>query len=59
MKVNGDVVKKATIGHEGERWVKTEMDLSKWADQEVTIHLEGAANGWSYEFGYWSEVKLE
>jgi putative membrane-bound dehydrogenase-like protein len=57
--VNGEVVKKETIGHDGERWKHEQMDLSKWAGKEVTLKIEGAVNGWSYEFGYWSDVKLE
>jgi hypothetical protein len=34
-------------------------DLSQHAGKQVTLRLEGAANGWSYEFGYWGEVKVE
>ena len=57
--VDGELVKKETIGHEGERWHKEQIDLSKFAGKEVTLRLEGAANGWSYEFSYWSDVTLE
>ena len=27
--------------------------------RKSTLRVEGAANGWSYEFGYWGEVKVE
>jgi putative membrane-bound dehydrogenase-like protein len=59
VKVDGKVVRQETIGHDGERWRRIEVDLSKWAGKEVVVRLEGAANGWSHEFGYWSEVVLE
>jgi putative heme-binding domain-containing protein len=57
--VNGAVVKKEIIGHDGERWKTVTADLSQHAGKQVTLRLEGAANGWSYEFGYWGEVKVE
>lgn len=57
--VNGNVVKKETIGHDGERWKTVTADLSAHAGKEVTLRLEGAATGWTWEFGYWSEVKVE
>jgi len=59
VKVNDEVVKKQAIDHDGERWKHIEVDLSKWTGKEVTLRLEGAATGWSWEFGYWSDVKLE
>jgi hypothetical protein len=59
VKVNDEVVKKQAIDHDGERWKHIEVDLGKWAGKEVTLRLEGAATGWSWEFGYWSDVKLD
>ena len=59
VKVDGEVVKKETISHDGERWKHIEIDLAKYAGKEATFRLEGAANGWSYEFSYWSEVTLK
>jgi hypothetical protein len=59
VKVNGQEVKKSTIGHDGERWKTITVDLSAHAGEEVALRLEGAANGWSYEFGYWGELTLE
>jgi hypothetical protein len=57
--VNGNLVKKETIGHDGDRWKTVTADLREYAGKEATIRVEGAANGWSYEFGYWGELKLE
>jgi putative heme-binding domain-containing protein len=59
VKVNGQEVKKTPIGHDGERWKTVTVDLSEHAGKEVRLVVEGAANGWSYEFGYWGEVKVE
>ena len=57
--MDDEIVKKEIIGHDGERWKKVVVDLSPHAGKEITIRLEGAANGWSWEFGYWSDLKLE
>jgi len=59
VKVNDEVVKKQAIDHDGERWKHIEIDLSKYAGKEVTLRLEGAATGWSWEFSYWSDVSLK
>jgi putative heme-binding domain-containing protein len=59
VRVNDEVVKKQSIGHDGERWKHIEVHLSKWAGKEVKLRLEGAATGWSWEFGYWSDVSLK
>jgi len=57
--VNGEAIKKETIGHEGERWKTVTTDLSAYGGKEIKIRLDGAANGWAWEFGYWGEVKLD
>jgi putative heme-binding domain-containing protein len=59
VKVNGQEVKRSMVGHDGERWKTITVDLSEYAGKEVALRVEGAANGWSYEFGYWGEVKVE
>jgi putative heme-binding domain-containing protein len=59
VKVNAQEVKKSTVGHDGERWKTITVDLSEYAGKEVALRVEGAANGWSNEFGYWGEVKVE
>ena len=59
VKVNGKVVKKQVIDHDGERWKTVTADLSEYAGKEVTLQLEGAASGWAWEFGYWGEVRVE
>ena len=57
--VNGQVVKEATVDHDKPRWKDLEVDLSGFVDQEITVRLEGHANGWSMEFGYWGGVTWE
>lgn len=57
--VNGEVIKELTVDHEKPRWKTLEIDLSKFAGQEVTLRLEAHANGWSMEFAYWAGIKLE
>jgi len=57
--VNGQVVKEVTVDHDKPRWKDIEVDLSGFAGQEVTVRLEGHANGWAMEFGYWGGVTLE
>ena len=57
--VNGRVIKKDAITHDGERWKTITADLSEHAGQEVKVRIEGAATGWSNEFSYWGAVKVE
>jgi putative membrane-bound dehydrogenase-like protein len=59
VKIGDEVVKKEAIDHAGERWKHVEVDLSSYAGKEITVRLEGAATGWHYEFGYWSDITLE
>ncbi len=59
---NGKPLLKQLIARQGtEAWHPVTVDLTPLAGQKVTLRLENAANGWSWEFGYWSiiEVKSE
>jgi putative heme-binding domain-containing protein len=57
--VNGQEVKTMTVDHDKPRWKTVQVDLAKWKGQEITLRLEGHANGWSMEFGYWQGITLE
>ena len=57
--INGQEVKTMTVDHDKPRWKTVEVDLVKWKGQEITLRLEGHANGWSMEFGYWQGITLE
>jgi putative heme-binding domain-containing protein len=39
-------------------WAKFEVDLSKFAGQEIEVQLWNQANNWAWEFGYWGSVKI-
>jgi putative heme-binding domain-containing protein len=59
---NGKPLHKQTIARKSaDVWHPVTVDLTPLAGQKVTLRLENAANGWSWEFGYWSalEVKSE
>jgi|UniRef100_UPI00378489A2 putative membrane-bound dehydrogenase-like protein len=57
--VNGQVVKEVAVDHEKPRWKTVEVDLAKFAGQEVTVRLEAHASGWNMEFSYWNGIRLE
>lgn len=57
--VNGQVVKEVAVDHEKPRWKTVEVDLAKFAGQEVTVRLEAHASGWNMEFSYWHGIELE
>ena len=48
-----------TVDHEKPRWKTVEVDLAKWKGHDVTLQIEGHANGWAWEFGYWNGITLE
>ncbi len=56
---NGRELKKLAVDHEKPRWKEISIDLSAFAGKEVALRLEGHATGWSYEFGYWADVRVE
>lgn len=58
-RVNGQVVKEATVDHDKPRWKEVAIDLAPFAGQEVTVRLESHASGWNMEFAYWGAITLE
>jgi putative membrane-bound dehydrogenase-like protein len=59
---NGKPLLKQTVSRSdsGEKvWQEFAVDLSAFAGQTVKLRLENAANGWAWEFGYWSDVRIE
>lgn len=59
VKVGKDAVKELIVDHEKPRWKDVTVDLSAFAGKEVVVRLEGHPTGWSWEFGYWSNVRWE
>ena len=57
--VNGQVVKEIAVDHEKPRWKTVEVDLTKFAGQEITLRLEAHASGWNMEFSYWNGIALK
>ncbi|HUR44425.1 MAG TPA: hypothetical protein VMZ27_01020, partial [Candidatus Saccharimonadales bacterium] len=56
--VNEKLIEKRLVNAEGERWKQISVDLGSYAGQSIRLRLENAANDWSYEFGYWSDLQL-
>lgn len=59
IRVEGDLLQKQTITHQGERWKNVQVDLTSFAGRRIALRLENAANDWMYEFGYWSDLRIE
>lgn len=59
---NGKPLHKQLIARQGsEVWRPVTVDLTPLVGQKITLRLENAATGWSYEFAHWAglEVKSE
>ncbi len=58
VRINDKEIKRQTINAEGEPWKNQSIDLRPWSGQTIGIQLENHANGWAWEFSYWSELKI-
>lgn len=56
---NGNPLLETVVDHQTPRWRTVSVDLKPFAGRQVTLRLENAANNWSWEFGYWADLKLE
>lgn len=56
---DGILLKKQMIDHEGDRWKQVVLDLTPLSGKNIHLRLENAANDWSWEFGYWSELQIK
>jgi putative heme-binding domain-containing protein len=56
--VNGTLFMEQVVQKSGARWKKFDVSLNRWAGQRANIRLENAANGWSWEFGYWADLEV-
>jgi len=43
----------------GTGWVDLDVDLTPFAGETVTLSLENHPSGWSNEFGYWHNIRIE
>ncbi|HZE95702.1 MAG TPA: hypothetical protein VE981_01630 [Planctomycetota bacterium] len=55
--VEGTLLKKELVGGD-DAWRQYTFDLSAHAGKTVRISLQNAANNWSSEFAYWSDVAV-
>jgi len=58
--INDKEALKKTVGSADGKaaWQPISVDLTPYAGQKVTLRLENAANGWSWEAGYWTVPNL-
>lgn len=59
VRADGELLHRQTVHREGPRWQEVTVDLSPLAGRRVVLRLENAANNWAWEFGYWSDLRLE
>ena len=41
-----------------DEWLDVEVDLSKYAGQQIRLTIENRANNWQNEWAYWNHIKL-
>jgi putative membrane-bound dehydrogenase-like protein len=58
VRVNGKEASRKAINAEGGDWKHQSVDLSPWRGQTIEIQLENHPTGWSWEFSYWSDLKI-
>ena len=57
---NGKPLHKQLVAHKhADAWHPVTVDLTPLAGQKVTLRLENAATGWSWEFGYWTAIEVK
>ncbi len=59
VKSDGELLHKQTVKNDGPRWQDVALDLSALAGRRVVLRLENAANNWSFEFAYWSNLRID
>lgn len=57
--IDGTEAKRQTIGPKVGRWHEIEISLEPYKGKSVEISLENHPNGWSWEFSYWSNIRVE
>ncbi len=57
---NGKPLHKQLIARRGsDVWLPVTVDLTPLAGQKVTLRLENAATGWSWEFAHWAAIEVK
>ena len=57
--IQGEVVNRTIVNRENGIWEIVRLDLSPYAGKRINVKLENAANGWEWEFGYWSRITFQ
>lgn len=59
--VNQKVIHDQLVSYETvqSEWLELDIDLSKFAGQQVELELENRANDWAWEFGFWGKIAIE
>ena len=58
IRIDGKEIQRRTINAEGDPWKPQRLDLTPWLGQTIDIALENHPTGWSWEFSYWSDLKI-
>lgn len=60
LRVYGDdaVLYRTAVKAPRSEWSQYDIDLTPFAGRTMNLRLENAANGWAWEFGYWSDVEI-
>jgi hypothetical protein len=58
VKVNDREILKKNVGRSTARdgWMTVQVDLSKYAGQNITLNLVNQPSGWAYEAAYWAKI---
>ena len=59
IKADGELLHRQTVTHDGPRWTEVSLDLARFGGRVVVLRLENAANGWSFESGYWADLRID
>ncbi|MDB6070391.1 MAG: rane-bound dehydrogenase domain protein [Verrucomicrobiales bacterium] len=58
VRVDQKEIRRTAVNTGNGAWVHQVVDLVPWLGKTVEIQLENHPTGWSWEFSYWSDVKL-
>ena len=60
VRADGKELNKITVGEASATggWMDVEVDLSDYTGKKVKLELANAASGWTFEAGYWAEIKI-
>jgi hypothetical protein len=60
VRVNGKIISEKPVSSKTVKneWLIHTVDLSKYAGKKIKLQLENQPSGWSNEWAYWNEVKV-